>query len=153
MMRDCRDVIVSKYFFEKDFCVQNDIVKEFNSSFDDFVSKTADEWAAFVREWKRANVLTVHYEHLLHNPFAEMKSVLKTLGFSIEDEAVSTAIRKNTKDAMKASLDRAFKHNTFVRKGIKGDWKNHFSARHKEMVKKYAGSELIDAGYEENNDW
>jgi len=38
-MRDGRDVVVSKYFFEKEFCVKNAILKEFSIPFDDYVEK------------------------------------------------------------------------------------------------------------------
>jgi hypothetical protein len=153
LIRDCRDVIVSKYFFERDFCVQNGIYKEFTISFDDFVAKTAEEWAAFVRAWKSEDVVIVYYEYLLRDALAEMKSLFGKLGLRVEEAALVAAIRNNTKEAMKKSLGNAFQHNTFVRKGIEGDWKNHFSERHKEMVKKYAGTELIMAGYEKDNDW
>lgn len=153
LIRDCRDVIVSKYFFERDFCVRNGIYKEFNISFDDFVAKTAGEWATFVRAWKPENVVTAHYEYLLRDALAEIKSLLRALCLQVDEAVLMAAIRNNTKDNMKKSLDKAFQYNTFVRKGIEGDWKNHFSEGHKKMVKDCAGTELIMAGYEENNDW
>ncbi|MGE0084016.1 MAG: sulfotransferase domain-containing protein [Desulfococcaceae bacterium] len=41
----------------------------------------------------------------------------------------------------------------FLRKGIAGDWKNHFSSEAKHIFNKYAGQELILLGYEKNDKW
>jgi sulfotransferase 6B1 len=39
------------------------------------------------------------------------------------------------------------------RRGITGDWKNHFSPGHKSMFKDIAGQLLIDLGYEKDLNW
>ena len=39
------------------------------------------------------------------------------------------------------------------RKGMAGDWQNHFNNRHKNLFKKHAGQLLIDLGYEKDNNW
>ncbi|WP_413167514.1 sulfotransferase domain-containing protein [Capilliphycus salinus ALCB114379] len=39
------------------------------------------------------------------------------------------------------------------RKGVAGDWKNHFQEEHKQFFKDKYGSLLVQLGYEENNDW
>lgn len=39
------------------------------------------------------------------------------------------------------------------RKGVAGDWKNHFEEEHKQFFKDKYGSLLIQLGYEQNNDW
>ena len=44
------------------------------------------------------------------------------------------------------------KSNTF-RKGVIGDWKNHFNDEHKIMFKKIAGQHLISMGYETDFNW
>ena len=40
-----------------------------------------------------------------------------------------------------------------LRKGISGDWKNHFSPELKKQFKARYGSVLIATGYEQNLDW
>lgn len=42
---------------------------------------------------------------------------------------------------------------SFLRKGISGDWKNHFNKESCEKFNFYAGKELIKLGYEKNADW
>ena len=51
-------------------------------------------------------------------------------------------------------LERAFftKSTTF-RRGVVGDWQNHFAEEHKTAFKEIAGQVLIDLGYEQDLDW
>ncbi|MGH2791071.1 MAG: sulfotransferase domain-containing protein [Actinomycetota bacterium] len=39
------------------------------------------------------------------------------------------------------------------RRGVIGDWRNHFSDRHKDAFKEVAGEGLIELGYESDHDW
>ncbi len=39
------------------------------------------------------------------------------------------------------------------RKGVIGDWKNHFKESHKIFFKEKYGDLLIKLGYEKDNDW
>jgi hypothetical protein len=43
--------------------------------------------------------------------------------------------------------------HSFVRKGITGDWKNHFTEEACQVFARHAGSQLIRLGFESNNDW
>ena len=43
--------------------------------------------------------------------------------------------------------------NNFLRKGIAGDWKNHFNEEAANIFHHYAGETLIKLGYEINDDW
>ena len=44
-------------------------------------------------------------------------------------------------------------NNSFLRKGIVGDWKNYFNKESKKVFKEYAGRELIKLGYEKDFKW
>ena len=44
------------------------------------------------------------------------------------------------------------KSSTF-RKGVIGDWRNHFTEEHKQAFKEQAGAELVRLGYEDDLDW
>ncbi|HYZ05733.1 MAG TPA: sulfotransferase domain-containing protein, partial [Rubrobacter sp.] len=43
--------------------------------------------------------------------------------------------------------------SSFYRKGIAGDWKNHFTEKDRRVFKEEAGELLIQLGYEEDLDW
>jgi hypothetical protein len=153
LFRDGRDVVVSKFFYEKDFCVKNGIYRSFEISFDDYVEKTAAEWGNYVTAWMKKNAITCRYEDLLQNAFSTLKGGFNLLGMAVPDKQIDESIRANTKEKMKKTLDSAFNYNTFIRKGIAGDWRNHFSATNKKIFKKVAGDILIKLRYEKDLDW
>lgn len=153
MVRDGRDVVVSKYFYEKDFCVKNKIIKDFNYTLDEYVEKTSKEWAEYVSAWEGQHVITCGYESILDDALQELVRVFSLLNISVPESALRAAIEANSKDKFRKSLDKAFKHNTFVRKGIAGDWKNHFGESHKSIFKRNAGECLIKLGYETGLEW
>jgi hypothetical protein len=79
--------------------------------------------------------------------------VIKQLGLELPISRIHSAVEANTKDKFKRSLDKAFQHNTFVRKAIAGDWRNFFSAAHSDTFKQIAGDLLIKLGYESDLNW
>ena len=46
-----------------------------------------------------------------------------------------------------------YKRSSTFRKGVIGDWKNHFTEEHKQAFKEMCGRELIDLGYEKDLNW
>lgn len=43
--------------------------------------------------------------------------------------------------------------SSFLRKGVTGDWRNHFNRESAEIFDRYCGDVLIAAGYEQNRSW
>jgi hypothetical protein len=43
--------------------------------------------------------------------------------------------------------------STTFRKGMIGDWRNHFTAEHKAAFKRQAGELLLELGYEDDLSW
>ena len=148
LVRDGRDVAVSKYFYEKNFCTQNGIRKNFNKSFNNFIEEIALQWCSFVNKWLKSNAPTVRYEDFLNNSHNEIKKIIASLSIKdVNDVKINNAIEHNSKEKIKNSLDHLFKYNTFVRKGIAGDWKNHFKTIHNDTFKSIAGDTLKILGY------
>jgi hypothetical protein len=146
LYRDGRDVAVSKYFFEKDFLVKNEITPAFDKTFAQFLEETARSWAQYVRAWSSEPVIAISYEALLRNPLQELARLLRELNASPGSRAVAGAVEANTPRKLAASLS-GFRHNTFVRKATAGDWKNHFSAEDLRVFDALAGRELAMLGY------
>jgi hypothetical protein len=147
LIRDGRDVTVSKYFFERDFCVLNGILPPLGLTFDAYVEKTAAEWCEYVEAWSGRADAVSRYEAFLADPSRALADALEQLGRSASPEAIQTAVAQNTKERFARSLDRAFRHNTFVRVGTSGDWKNHFDARNRAAFTRIAGDLLASLGY------
>ena len=85
MIRDGRDVVISKYFYEKDFCVKNEIIKEFNYTLDEYVEKTSKEWADYISAWEGRDVITCSYENLLQDTLKELERIFSLLNISVAE--------------------------------------------------------------------
>lgn len=153
LIRDGRDVVVSKYFFERDFCVNNNIISSFDITFEEFIEKNSKEWSKYVIGWHNTDAMQITYEEILSDPFAAINRILQKLTLPVNNDLIINAIKANTKDNFSKKLEDTFEHNTFVRKGISGDWKNHFTEEHKRIFKECAGNTLITMGYEKNFEW
>jgi len=153
LIRDGRDVVMSKYYYEKEFCVKNGIRASFDIPLDKYIENVAAEWARYELAWLDADVVECRYEELLEDAFSTLKSLLERLRIQATAEAINNGIQTNTREKMRDSFKRTFKHNTFVRKGIAGDWKNNFAQKHKEIFKSVAGEVLIMLRYEEDMSW
>ena len=148
LVRDGRDVIVSKWFFDKDFCVNNHITSSFNKSFDDYVEEIAQEWTKYILTWANKDVLTFHYEDFLFEPEKLLSGLLRQVyGYDIQKTILQEAVYKNTKENFSDSLNKTFKHNTFVRKAISGDWKNYFSKKNIDSFNNVASEAMSLLGY------
>lgn len=121
LVRDGRDVVVFKYFYEKEFCVENGIYERFEVSFDEYVPRTATEWREYILAWLDVSSHTYRYEDFLQDPSDTLRKVLDNLGMNVLDSQINYAIEANTKDKLKRKFDKTFRRNTFVRKGIAGD--------------------------------
>jgi len=153
MVRDGRDVVVSKYFYEKDFCVANQLCERFDEPFDDYLRRVAAEWRDYVEAWQRTNTPVYKYEDFLQDPDGTLGKVIHDLGVEVSAPRIRSAVESNTKEKFKRSLDKTFQHNTFVRKAMAGDWKNFFGAAQIDIFKQIAGEMLICLGYEKDPDW
>lgn len=147
LVRDGRDVVVSKYFWERDFCVKNGLLPKFEEAFDDYVPRVAAEWNRFVLAWLKAGAPLMRYEEFLASPIAAAQRLLSLVGMHASEAALQNAVAENTKDKVHASLAKAFAHNTFVRKAVAGDWRNHFEERHIVAFEQAADEAMRRLGY------
>ncbi|WP_197531133.1 sulfotransferase domain-containing protein [Posidoniimonas corsicana] len=113
-------------------------------------------WADHVQQWtsSREHVALVRYEDLLSD-------CAGTLGRAIESHSGTPADPVRVRDTVeKFSFERqtgrkpgesdASSHN---RKGIAGDWKNHFTPAAVAAFKEHAGDQLVALGYERDHTW
>ncbi len=96
----------------------------------------------------------VRYEDLLDRPNEEVGRLLGFLGAGTDPETVdhcvsSASFEKLSKGRRPGEEDPS----SFYRKGVAGDWKNHFTDRDKEVFKEEAGELLVRLGYERDLDW
>lgn len=118
-----------------------------------------------VRGWQSRErdhpVICVQYERLLANPVAEFRRTLNFLNVEISPGRLEAIVHRNRFERL-AVGKRIWKQprrpgeenpSSHFRKGIVGDWKNHFNETHRERFKELAGQFLIEMGYEHDLNW
>jgi len=147
LLRDGRDVAVSRYFFNKVFCVNNGLIEKFDIPFEQYITTIAHEWNQYMRAWLQHDIPTIKYEDLLTNTNHALMNLLDQLGLEYSVNQVHDAIVANEKKQFRARLAPVYADNSFVRKCIIGDWKNHFTKNQERIFYDIAGDMLDKLNY------
>lgn len=111
-------------------------------------------WSEFIDSYlDKDNVCLIRYEKMLEDTKAEMYKALNYLGYDIDESKLEETIQKFTFKKQTQRKPGEENKNSFLRKGIAGDWKNHFTKESAEMFDMYSGKTLISLGYENDNSW
>lgn len=173
LMRDGRDTTVSGYFhmvregglvkdrfdrvLGKASTVEN--IRENLPIYIKFMqeNKTATtDYRSHISEWKKYKdiYITAKYEDLLNNTATELTRIITELrGCAPDPHKVKEVINKHEFSRVTKRNRGDEDANSFVRKGISGDWKNYFSAESAMLYDEYAGDLLIELGYERDRSW
>lgn len=119
------------------------------------------EWATAVSGGRRAESLLgsgqwceVRYEAIAERPVEELRTILRWLGVAADVPQAEHLVRTHTFEQLSGGRSRGQEDPTAEwRKGIAGDWKNHFTNENKDLFKSIAGELLIELGYEQDTDW
>ncbi|HNO93506.1 MAG TPA: sulfotransferase [Anaerolineales bacterium] len=101
------------------------------------------------------NYISLRYEDMLSNPFAELSRLWKFL----DVKKVDSALEKQLVEEMSSNPDEEWqaKRNegiaSFLPKGQAGNWQRLFTARDKALFKEIAGDVLTKWGYEKDLNW
>ncbi|MBM3536004.1 MAG: sulfotransferase domain-containing protein [Alphaproteobacteria bacterium] len=122
----------------------------------------------FVALREHAHVLPVSFEEARLDPRALYRRMIAWLGFDdvafkgIPDDSLDrlTALGSFSaqsggayKEGQSDSFHRSAQGVTGLRKGIVGDWRNHFSPKVAVRARELIGRELIELGYEKTLEW
>ena len=127
--RDVRDMVVSAYYDE---CNRNGYQGDFGSYYWSTGRYVADDVIRYHAIWRDAgkHFCMVSYERL-HEDFAgEAERIAQTLGITLDADAIADLQEKTSIGSLrKRYQDEAlYKENKFFRRGVVGDWQNHFDA-------------------------
>ena len=179
VLRDGRDVMVSYYFH---MLIGNDrlpsfSVKDARKNFDfkdyndiktnlpKFIEYMYEQypkrmgfmyfsWSQFVQSAMQENVIQVKYEDMKKDSGAELIRVVKRLSNDQPDPArVQEIVDEFSFEKQSGRKAGSENKKSYLRKGVVGDWKNHFSTEACEIFDKYAGKELVLLDYEQNRNW
>lgn len=117
---------------------------------------TRATWSEHVGEWAfdRPHVVTLSYEEMLADTVGALARVLPVhTGQPVDPERLRASVEKfsfRRQTGRKAGQeDRA----SFKRKGIAGDWKNHFTREAAQVFDHHFGDMLVRLGYVPDRRW
>ena len=113
-------------------------------------------WKDHVQQWAldRPHVVNVSYEQLRQDCANALERIIPTHVPGIVDtRKIKEVVERFSFSRMTGREPGAQDANSFMRKGVVGDWKNHFDRRAAEAFDQHAGELLVQLGYEQNRDW
>lgn len=112
-------------------------------------------WSQFVRCWLDApGVVQTRYEALRDDPERELRRVVAALsGRELAPARAKAIVEQFSFEQQSGRKAGVEDRHSFFRKGLVGDWKNHFSKEARAVFDHYAGAELIALGYERDRAW
>ena len=158
LVRDGRDVMVSYYFYQRNFSDQSSWKKKIRilfekgkmaqGSFSDFLQSRLPEWVAHIDYWLKQNIVEiVKYEHLHAQPQKVLTALFSQLITPVDPVILSDAIELFSFKSMSNRTPGQENRQSFFRKGISGDWKNHFSQSDIDYFQDKAGDVMEHLGY------
>lgn len=178
VFRDPRDVFVSFYYHERRM-IEQGLYPSISRYYQFNINRApADDFAAylqaklghrtdpgfsyskFVDSWlDRKGSCSVLYENALEDTARELARIVRFLDFEVDPEKISEITDYHSFEhetmrrygvARKPGTEDAHK---FQRKGISGDWRNHFNERSCELIHEYEWSSIQRLGYEKDESW
>jgi len=144
--RDGRDVVTSDRFLTQDYGG-----KPFD--FADAVRAWKSDMEAHLASAERHPVFACGYEALLSDGAAVATSLFRFLGLRCDDALIADLVERSS-FRFYAGRERGDEdRKRFYRKGVAGDWKNHFSPEDKALFKETGGEMLVRLGYEKDLSW
>ncbi len=121
--------------------------------------RSAREWAeaitgsAVAAECFGPRYVRFRYEDLLADP-SQIHLALTMLGVDDSDAAVAACVNAGAFRSLSGGREPGQEDRAhFFRKGVAGDWRNHFGEEDKRCFKEEAGRALVELGYETGDDW
>jgi hypothetical protein len=166
LLRDGRDVMVSYFFYQRKIALNKDSAaknwfqklgnlvthdstnQNYYENFSSFLQQHTDQWVTHVSTWLERNPqVIVRYEDLKTEPEATLNKVFQQLHVEVAPAIIQQALEifdfKQLSQRKEGEEDRS----SFFRKGIAGDWKNHFSRDDLEFFQAKAAKVMNQAGY------
>ena len=163
IFRDPRDVVVSHVFYVTEM-EKNHAHHAYYQSLPDFDSRLkasilgrpdagiefpniAERFAPYMDWLNHPEVLSVHFEDLIHARAATLTRILDHFLTRVPLHAPRELILDSLESSINPSRSPTF------RSGKTGEWKKYFTEEHKKIFKDAAGNLLIRLGYEKDNNW
>lgn len=167
VIRDLRDTLVSWYFSVKHSHGRTDtytdgIVLSYRERFHQCseeeglliaMEERLEPISRIQSSWTRSGELIVRYEQLIADQHEAFCLIFEHCDLDVDPQVRAEAVERHsfqTRTGRKPGQEDVSAHH---RKGIAGDWRNHFTTRVADAFKERYGQLLIDTGYEKSMDW
>jgi Sulfotransferase domain len=171
IIRDPRDMVISGYFYHlwthEKWCHEKK-EKYGNRSYQELLKSLPQE-EGITREivrmkgaiknmknwdYTNPNFLEIKLEDLAKNEKSIFEQIFQQYGFSQEEMELAMSVVDELSFEKRAGRERGKEdRNSHFRKGVSGDWKNHFTPDHKELFKITYPGTLVKLGYESDENW
>jgi hypothetical protein len=162
LFRDLRDVAVSNIFYVRNTPWHPEHPwyrgKSVQEGLAVFAERTLEDYANWVRSWQQnadpERSLILRYEEMLGDVEGCLRRLAGLFELDATDERIREIAEKNSFSRMSGGRNRGEASETaFVRKGVAGDWRNHFTPALCDLYKQRIGRFLIEFGYEPDDSW
>lgn len=162
LYRDLRDVAVSHYFYVRRTPWHPEYeeysVLGVEEGLRHFGRTLLLDFIAWIRSWREHRdpslSLELRYEDLLDDTVDEFRDVASHFGLDSSLPTVERIVAEHSFENMSNGRSRGEQdEDSFVRKGVAGDWQRHFTDDLKAIFKDTAGDLLVDLEYEEDLSW
>ncbi|KAM9353901.1 sulfotransferase family 2, cytosolic sulfotransferase 3 isoform 2-T2 [Symphorus nematophorus] len=162
VMRNPMDVMVSSYYFHQMAGFLQD-----PGTFDEFMDKFLEgkvlfgKWTDHLKSWRHTDlgdrIMYITYEEMVKDLPAALRTMSAFLGSNLNEEVIQKIAEHCSFKTMKANNMSNFSlvpkvlmdsdKSPFLRKGVSGDWKNHFSSEQLAKFKSVICKELENESF------
>lgn len=161
LFRDLRDAAVSGYFYLHGVYPHESAAPYRTLGVEEGIARWLDEKLAdrieWVDGWLRGHDpkwgLVVRYEELRRDPLSALHGICDHYELNLTDARLRRIVQQHSFERATGRKPGTQAAASFNRKGIAGDWVNHFTPALKERFKAIAGDALVRFGYEGGHDW
>lgn len=145
--------------------VKNNILEFMHYSYGQKPSKLQQftymgNWYTYNKLWlsefnkKQNNIYLIKYEELLENTELAMSKLIKEFfKKDVDQDKLKSVVQKFSFENQTKRKKGEENKNSFLRKGISGDWKNYFSDPEIRIFKEYTKDLLVELDYEKDKKW
>jgi hypothetical protein len=162
LFRDPRDVAVSEFFYATRLRwharYQYYAGLRVAEGLKVFAQRTLPKHKQWFRSWRENRdpdtSLTLRYEDLLSGPVQAMTEVARLFELDHSPEKIGQIVEAHSFRRLSKGRGRGQEDpSSHFRKGVAGDWRNHFTPEIKAVYKEQIGDLLIELGYEQDDAW
>jgi len=162
LFRDLRDVAVSNFFYVRNTPWHPEhphyAGATLTQGLETFADRTLGAYADWVRSWDANRdpdaSLVLRYEQMLADPRAALRDAARLFGLDDSDAIIDEIVARHSFKHMSGGREQGEADTQrFARKGVSGDWVNHFDDRLCALYDERIGDFLIEFGYEPSHEW